>query len=279
MLDSEYALLTGSADESLTELWERVHAVSVPLEQIAYVNFGKQLRDLKKHPEDVVEVDSLDDVLAGYRPCYNGRDVTRFHVEWSGSACSDDRAHKRGGCWDPERQDRANKLLTRQIGKVPTFALDPRGFQCRNVMFMVNVKDGLDVDPWFLLGVLNSDLIRHLWLDRYYDQRQTFPKIKGSYLKKLPVFDLERADEAKQAAAARIAAQAQALSELYASMRSAADPQREVLLRRRAAAAERALNAQAYELYGLDSDDVQLVEGQADVEELLAMTLELADAG
>jgi hypothetical protein len=121
-------------------------------------------------------------------------------------------------------------------------------------------------------------LIRYLWLDRYYDQRQTFPKIKGSYLKELPVYNLEGADEAKQATATRIAVQAQTLTELYGSIRSAADPQREVVLRRMLAAAERGLNAQVYELYGLDVEDVQIVEGQADVEELLATTLEFADA-
>ena len=287
VLESEYALLTGSADEALTELLERVHSAGVPLGEIAHVNFGKQLRDLRTHPEDVIEVASLDDVPEGYRPCYNGRDVTRFHVEWSGSACSNDSANKRGGTWNADRQDRRNKLLTRQIGRFPTFALDPYGFQCRNVMFMVNIKDGVEVDPWFLLGVLNSDLIRYLWLDRYYDQRDTFPKIKGEFLKKLPIVDLGEAEQARTdlpdpegpgGLAARIAEQAKALTELYGSMRTATDPQEETLLRRRAAARERALHALVYQAYGLDADDIQLVEGQADVEDLLATTLELADA-
>jgi len=29
---------------------------------------------------------------------------------------------------------------------------------------------------------LNSRVIKAFWLDRFYDQRQTFPKIKGTYL-------------------------------------------------------------------------------------------------
>jgi hypothetical protein len=123
-----------------------------------------------------------------------------------------------------------------------------------------------------------SDLIRHLWLDRYYDQRDTFPKIKGTYLEKLPIFDLDGADESKQATAARIADQAKTLTELYATLRGATDSQKETLQRRLAAVSERRLNADVYELYGLSVEDVQLVEGQADVEELLATTLELANA-
>jgi type I restriction-modification system DNA methylase subunit len=278
ILESEYALLTGSADEALTTLFQRVYEAGVPLGEIAYVNFGKQLRDLRHHPEDVLEVRSLTEVPDGYRPCYNGRDVTRFHVEWSGSACSDDRAVKRGGCWDSARQDAANKLLTRQIGKFPTFAIDQDGFQCRNVMFMVNLKDQLGLDPWFVLGVLNSELIRYIWLDRYYDQRETFPKIKGTYLKELPIVDPRTAGEEQQAIVTRIAQVAESLTDLYGAARKERDPQAEMLIRRRIAASERELNAKVYELYGLDADDVQLLEGQSDVEVLLEASLELAAA-
>lgn len=279
VLDSEYVLLTGSADESLTTLWARVHSVGVPLGQVAYVNFGKQLRDLKKYPEDVIEVSSLDDVPPGYRPCYNGRDITRFYVEWSGSACSDDLAVKRGGCWNPDRQNRRDKLLTRQIGKFPTFALDPHGFQCRNVMFMVNIKEGIDISPWYLLGVLNSSLIHHLWLDRYYDQRETFPKIKGSYLTELPIVDPNGADPEQQEGAVRVSHHARTLSGLYGALRDASEPQAEVVLRRMIAAAERELDEQVYALYGLDEDDVQLLEGQSGVEELLSTNLGIAAIG
>jgi type I restriction-modification system DNA methylase subunit len=275
ILESQYALLTGSADEELTTLWERVHGAGVPLGEIAHVNFGKQLRDLRLHPEDVIEVDGIADVPDGYRPCYNGRDVTRFHVYWGGSACSDDETAKRGGCWNAARQNAANKLLTRQIGKFPTFALDPEGFQCRNVMFMVNLKDGTEVDPWFLLGVLNSELIRYLWLDRYYDQRETFPKIKGTYLKQLPVFDPRAAEENQQEAVARVSQLAESLTGLYGAIRHAPSPQEEIVLQRRIAAGEQDLNARIYELYGLDAEDVEVLKGQGDIEVLLAASLEV----
>jgi hypothetical protein len=51
---------------------------------------------------------------------------------------------------------------------------------------MVNVrKKGIDVR--LLLGILNSTLLRTYWLSRFYDQRRTFPKIKGTYLEELPI--------------------------------------------------------------------------------------------
>jgi hypothetical protein len=38
------------------------------------------------------------------------------------------------------------------------------------------------------------------------------------------------------------------------------------------------LNAKVYELYGLDADDVQLLEGQSDVGVLLEASIELASS-
>jgi hypothetical protein len=51
---------------------------------------------------------------------------------------------------------------------------------------MVNVREEA-CDPSLLLGILNSALLRVYWLSRFYDQRRTFPKIKGSYLGELPI--------------------------------------------------------------------------------------------
>jgi hypothetical protein len=42
---------------------------------------------------------------------------------------------------------------------------------------------------------------------------------------------------------------------------------------------ERDLNANVYELYGFDANDVRLLEGQSDVEALLEASLELAAPG
>jgi hypothetical protein len=39
----------------------------------------------------------------------------------------------------------------------------------------------------YLLGILNSKLIRSFWLNKFKDDRNTFPKIKGEYLKLLPI--------------------------------------------------------------------------------------------
>jgi len=79
------------------------------------------------------------------------------------------------------------KLLTRQIGKYPTFGIDEAAHQCLNTIFMVNLKPDSPLSPYTLMAILNSTVVRTFWVERYWDRRRTFPKIKGTYLKELPI--------------------------------------------------------------------------------------------
>ena len=180
-------LFTGSATAGVSEIWAEMRSQKVTLGSLAAVRFGKQLRDRKSYPEDVLrDLANPTSLRRGYAPCYTGVDSVRWRVTWNGLACRTDRAAKRGGCWDDEVHAARNKLLCRQIGVYPDFSIDEQGYQCLNTMFMIVPHNS--VDPWHLLGILNSTPIRALWVDQYWDQRGTFPKVKGSYLKELPVF-------------------------------------------------------------------------------------------
>jgi hypothetical protein len=182
----EHLLFTESSSPGEAAYWRALGATGTPLGELAFVNFGKQLRNRKIHTKDVIEIADLERLPVGYRPCYTGKNIHPFRLEWSGLACLTGREAKRGGCWDDAKHDGAPKLLTRQIGAYPAFAMDEDGHQCLNTLFMINIRDEA-LDPWYLLGVLNSTLLRAYWLNRYYDRRGTFPKIKGTYLKKLPI--------------------------------------------------------------------------------------------
>ena len=151
---------------------------SVPLGDIADVNFGKQLRDREKFEKDVITIPATGEIPPNYKPCYTGEDVTRYHVAWRNLACLDTEEARCGGCWDGAKQNTKNKLLTRQIGNHPEFGPDSFGYQCLNTMFMVNVREKT-CDFRLLLGILNSGLLRAYWLSRFYDQRRTFPKDQG----------------------------------------------------------------------------------------------------
>jgi hypothetical protein len=258
-LDDPHVLFTGATGKKAAALWQKIESKSVALETLADVNFGKQLRDRKKFLRDVIEVESLSEVPRGYRACYTGRDVGRYSVTWNGLACLNKEEARSGGCWDPEKQDAKNKLLTKQIGRVPEFGIDTAGHQCLNTMFMVNVRDG-DVDPYLLLAQLNSRISHAVWLDRFYDRRRTFPKIKGTYLKQLPVMSLDPANASHRAAAKRLrelAEKALSLRLRMAGTKNGLDDQR---VERHITPVERAIDTELYKLYGLTDAEIAIVE-------------------
>ncbi len=256
VMNDENLLLTGESSVAATSLWKKCDVTGVPLGQIAHVNFGKQLRDRSKFTTDVIEVNTLEKVPKTHRACFTGKDVVRYRLNWSGLACLDDTVAQSGGCWDTERHQAKNKLLTRQIGKVPAFALDSQGFDCLNTVFMIGIKV-TDVSPFFLLAVLNSRLIAFLWSEKFYDKRGTFPKIKGSYLKLLPIVKASSAEQTKVAEAV------QSLISLHRAQAAAQSPHEKDALAKQITATDRQIDALVYQLYALTPEEIALVEGTA----------------
>ncbi|MEM9662365.1 MAG: TaqI-like C-terminal specificity domain-containing protein [Planctomycetota bacterium] len=249
--EDKHTLFTGFGSERDAELLRRIESDCRELDEFASVNFGKQLRNRKQYTTDVITVADIDSIPDTHEPCYNGRDVEWYHLNWNGLACLTDRAAKRGGCWDDDKHLAENKLLTRQIGRHPVFAIDENGYSCLNTIFMVNVED--ETDPYALMAVLNSKVMRYIWGYKYFDQRGTFPKIKGTYLKHLPIpFALAEHDEL-----AKLAENLVTLNQALATAQLGAEKQR---LRREAKAVDRQIDKLVYDLYGLSKDEIALIE-------------------
>ncbi len=249
--EDTHLLMTGTGQ--LAGLWKRLDRAGVALGAFAKVNFGKQLRDRSTHDRDVISVDALADVPPGYAACYTGKDVTRYHVEWGGLACLDDPSVKRGGCWNPDIQSACPKLLTRQIGLHPEFAMDEAGYQCLNTMFMVSVSGSQELSL-FILGLLNSTLLRAYWVARYWDQRRTFPKIKGTYLKAMPVLPL---DHSAVPSVSRLAGQ---LVEAQRQRHAGRVPSEVRACERRIAALEQQMDVAVADAYGVARDELELAK-------------------
>jgi hypothetical protein len=187
VLAERHALFTSGITHPASDLWDRLAAKWQPLGDFADVNFGKQLRDRAKFSRDVIAVAGRKAIPRTHVACVTGKDIERYVLNWSHLACLNDTIAQSGGCWDESKHGAKGKLLTRQIGRFPSFAFDDVGYHCLNTIFMVTVRDPKRIEPKCLLGIMNSKLFRVLWMGRFYDQRKTFPKIKGTYLKQMPI--------------------------------------------------------------------------------------------
>jgi hypothetical protein len=259
-LRQEHVLFTGGHSSAATGLWSRIEHTCRPLGSVAFVNFGKQLRDRKRFTQDVITVDTVEAVPTGYRPCYTGRDVNRYSLNWGGLACLNSEEARKGGCWAPERQDAVGKLVTRQIGEHPSFGVDVLGYQCLNTVFMVNPREGTYTAS-FLLGVLNSRLMRYLWETRFYDQRRTFPKVKGTYLEKLPIPLLNPANPSDRPRHDQIVKLVDQMLDGKKQVAAAKTDRDKAYWDGKCAALDRQIDRLVYELYELTEAEIRIVEG------------------
>ncbi|NVM57710.1 MAG: hypothetical protein HWN51_06290, partial [Desulfobacterales bacterium] len=90
-----------------------------------------------------------------------------------------------------------------------------------------------------LLGLLNSALTRALWLANYYDQRVTFPKIKGTYLKELPIRTINFDDADDVARHDKMVALVERMLALHEKLAAATIPADKTLYQRQIAATDR----------------------------------------
>ncbi len=152
---------------------------------IASVNFGMQLRNRSHFPNDVVQTTNKSSLSKFHKECYTGRDIKEFEVNFENRYCYFNREAQSGGCWDENVQFAKNKLIVPQVGKFPISGIDFYGFPVLNTAFMI-VPRKINLS-YALQAVINSSITRYYWSKKFYDQRQTFPKIKGTYLKEIPI--------------------------------------------------------------------------------------------
>src|SRR6266581_404726 len=224
------------------------------LGDLARVNFGMQLRDRTKFPGDVVETDKPRSLKAGYKPCLTGRNVDRYVTQFANLYCLFDRVEQQGGCWDEEIPFDKNKVIVRQIGAKPFAAFDDTGLCCLNTVFMIKATvEG--IDERFLLGVLNSKAIGFYWQNKFSDFKETFPKIKGTYLQQLPV---PTADKARHDQMVNLVEQ---MLEVHQRLSTARTPPEKTSLGRQIAATDAQIDRLVYDLYGLTEEEIKIVEG------------------
>lgn len=183
-MKDDYIIIPISAMENVG-IANKIEENAKILKQYANVNFGMQLRNRKIYTDDVTS--DKERLTPYHKPCYTGKDIDEYNVTYNDLYCYFNRDEaKCGGCWDEVPQFANPKLLVRQIGVVPIVGIDEKGYAVLNTAFMISgFKEG--ISPYFLLGLLNSKLVRFYWLQTFSDNRKQFPKIKGTYLEKIPV--------------------------------------------------------------------------------------------
>jgi hypothetical protein len=181
--------------DKIVSVLSEVESSSKHLDEIAYINRGLITGDRDKYFGDHQVDDRWCPILAG-------GDVYRYFALDPQEYVLFERPDTAGGCWDEEVHFHREKLLMRQIGSYPRVAIDREGYCVTGNIFTIRVFT--DLSPLYVLTILNSSLIRSIWMLLFQDFKVSFTELKAEHINQLPIRRIEfttPADERERLAA------------------------------------------------------------------------------
>jgi len=141
-----------------------------------------------------------------------------------------------------ERVYSNERIVVRQIGRYPEGALCPPGLLTLNTIYNIYLKSEV-YDIKYLLALINAKAIHFYWLKRFYDNKETFPKIKKQPLESIPVRNIQAKDQKPIVAL---------VDQILAAKKR--DPKADT------SALEREIDQLVYKLYDLTPEEIAVVE-------------------
>ncbi len=160
----------------------------VLLEDIAKTYFGIQAYDRKNSISETKDNSEYIEII-------DGGDIFSFSESFPKIYFNFKEENiKSGGDWGIYKKER---IVIRQIGKVPIVGICFPNILTSNTIYNIFLKEENKniYDLKYLLAILNSTFIKNYWLDHFSDNKQTFPKIKGYQLKKLPIPKISKSEQ------------------------------------------------------------------------------------
>ncbi len=182
--NSKACLIQPMGNDEMDRVMSKIEEGCFPLSELAVVKFGMQLRNRKVFPSDVIVNPVASELTPYHKKCITGKDIMEFHTVYNNRYCYFHREAKCGGCWDETIQTAKIKILVRQVGSTPVCGIDTNGYAVLNSAFIIVP---FRINPYSLLGLLNSKVLKYYWTNKFEDKRKAFPKIKGGFLELLPI--------------------------------------------------------------------------------------------
>jgi hypothetical protein len=115
-------------------------------------------------------------------------------------------------------------------------------------------------DDKYLLGILNSSLIRTILMSICDKVQGGFYRLKIIYVEQLPIRTIDLSDPADLARHDRMVSLVDQMLSLHKQHKEARTPHEQTGLQRQIEATDGQIDALVYELYGLTEDEIRIVE-------------------
>lgn len=176
---NENSIFNIGASKKNTGVLEKISSDTSLLGSIARISFGLQTLSKDEYVKN-------KPAGAKWKPCIDGGDISRYSLKSNSQYFLHDVKIKAGGCWDEDTHNTPEKIVIRQIGKIPIAALDTSRYYSLNTIYNItSLKE--EYNYKYVLGLINSRLIGFFWKMNFSDSKMLFPKVKKAYLDQIPI--------------------------------------------------------------------------------------------
>jgi len=152
------------------------------------------------------------------------------------------------------------KILIRQTAAQIMACLDNDQWYCLKSGIIIQLPENAEITYYYLLGLLNSRLIKFLYDDLVGEQARVFPEVKPVQLFKLPIRAINFNDPAEKSAHDKIVALVESMLGLHKSLASAQSPHEKERLELQIKSTDGKIDELVYQLYGLSEEEIRIVE-------------------
>jgi type I restriction-modification system DNA methylase subunit len=231
----------------------KIDSDSIRLGEFATAYFGIQTFDRTRY------VNSKR-VANSYKPVIDGANILRYGLLESKEFVEFlPQAIKSGGKKDVYEQKR---IGVRQIGEVPIPTILPAQLYTLNTIYNIYFTKATEFSLEFVLGVIASKLIGWFWKKSFFDEKRTFPKIKKEALLSIPLPKLDFTNPAEKSQHDKMVALVSQMLELHKSKSGAKTQFAQEVYERQIRAVDEQIDSLVYELYGLNEEEIGIVEGK-----------------
>ncbi len=204
---------------------------------------------------------------ANHKQFLIGRDISPYKRRWSGLWVNYDKRleseYSNQAFRDEDIFLTPEKLLVRQVmGPDRIFvAYDDAQFYVDQTLYLLLPKRE-SVPLLLLMAILSSRLLGYYFGHTFSDAKETFPKIKGAQLEKMPICRFEFDDPERSRAVNSTISQSLSLVRLHCELEERTTDHERTALQRQIDTTDKQIDALVYELYGLTEEEIRIVESQ-----------------
>ena len=204
---------------------------------------------------------SKEKLSEDYVPIIAGSDVLRYFTISPSEFVLFQRPAGAGGCWDRDVHFAPHKLVVRQIGQEPTVSIVREPLAVTGNIFTVRATN-LHYEI-YLLGLLNSKLLKFFWQTMFADFKSSFPQVTIFSLAQLPIRTIDFSNPADKARHDKMVGMVEQMLTAKKELAAALTDRDTEYWQRKCDGLDRQIDELVYELYGLTDDEIALVEGSA----------------